>query len=197
MQATLYEQSISIEKADEQLRDLKGFDQIDVAELQGILFQRYERNPVLYDSIKGRLSVEESLDELAEINKGVRKIIPWRKNKAHNERFEQLGELVSAPHHLKTRGIFMPDNFFTAGVEVAVVAFGITYLLSTITLTPNPDASPEEIKKMFFDYRVVLPATFSSVMSPFLGFVLNLVRLDKVGKDEVRYVDTKVRELYR
>ena len=104
---------------------------INVADLQRVLFQGYEGNSVLCDAIQRRQSIEESLKELGQVNRGIiRKAIPHRINRGHNERLEQLGELVSEPHHLRTSGILMPDNFISTGAIAAVMYFGMFHFLN-------------------------------------------------------------------
>lgn len=115
MRNTLYSQLTDVEEMDERLKELKSLSSIDVPKLQKELFERYEKNPVLYDAMQYKQSVSESLEELAQINKGVRRILPWRKDEVHNKRLEQIGELIYAPYHLQTAGIFMPDNLVTTG----------------------------------------------------------------------------------
>ncbi|MBU0894437.1 MAG: hypothetical protein KKF48_05180 [Nanoarchaeota archaeon] len=197
MKATLYRQAKDIERMDEKLRDLNSSNQVDVAELQRNLFQRYESNPVLYDAMQESQSIEESVAELGQVNRGIRKILPWRRNKGHNERLKQLGELVSEPYHLHTSGIFMPDNLITTGAEVTAMAFGVSYLMSRYLLSPNPDVSPEEIQQTMHVFDVVLPTVMSALMAPMFGLLTNMRRFTGLPTEEAKYLDGKVQEFYK
>ncbi len=192
MEATLYEKAKDIEIMDERLRNLNSSNMIDVAELQRNLFERYESNPVLYDAMQGRQSVEESVEELGQVNKGIRKILPWGINKGHNERLKQLGELVSEPYHLRTFGIFTPDNLITTGAETTALTFGITYLMSRYLFTP-----PEEFQQTLHTFQVAIPTIVSALMAPVFGVGMNLRRFTGLPTDKAKYLDGKVQEFYK
>ncbi len=197
MKVTLYRQAKDIERMDEKIRDLNSSNQIDLAELQRNLFQKYESNPVLYDAMQGNQSIEESVAELGQVNKGIRKILPWGKNKGHNERLKQLGELVSEPYHLHTSGIFAPDNLITTGAEVTAMVFGVSYLMTRYLLSPNLDVNPEEIQQTMHIFNVVMPTAMSALMAPMFGFMTNMRRFTGLPTDEAKYLDGKVQEFYK
>lgn len=160
--------------------------------------QEYEENPVLYDAIQRKQSVEESLQELAQVNNGIRKILPWRKNKGHNERIKQLGELVSEPDHLHTNGIFVPDNLITTGTEVIATVFGVSYLVSRGLLTSNPEVSPEEFQQTTYIWQVAMPIFVSVLLAPAYGLLTNKRRFfESLPTDEAKYLDAKVQEFYK
>ena len=196
MEATLYEQAKDIERMDERLRDRNSSNQIKVAELQRNLFQRYGKNPVLYAAIQGRQSVEESLLELGQINKGIRKILPWGRNKGHNERLKQLGELVSEPYHLQTSGILVPDNLITTGVELIAMAFGVSYFLAKYLVALTPDTNSEEFQQTMHTLQVVMP-NVTYVLAPMFGLLINSRRFRRLPTDEAKYLDGKVQEFYK
>ena len=197
MKTTLYQQVREIESIDETLRGLDSSSKTDVLKLQRELFKKYEENPVLYDAIKGKQTIGESLEELSQINKGIRKILPWRKDKSHNKRLKQLGELVSEPYHLRADGIFNPDNLITVGAETMAVVIGLGYLLSKYLITLNPELSPEELQEMLHLTRVIVPVATSAVAAPILGLVSNVRRFDPLPRHEAKYLDKKVTEFYK
>ena len=168
---------------------------IDVEKMQKDMFYLYESNPILYDAMQGQQSIEDSLEELGHVNKGIKKILPWRKDKVNNERLEQIGELISKPSYLKTRGIFVPDNVITAGVEIAAFSFGVFYLGTRFLVTPNYD--PEQLQNDIHFYHVVLPAITSVLFTFSLGSLLNYERFTKLPIDEAKYLDGKIKELYK
>ena len=110
MKKTLYEKLTGIEQINESLKNeasklneflnLKDYEvykhivdsipQVDIIKTQQSLMEEYEKNPVFYDAIQKRLTIEESLMELSKINKGIRKFLPRMKNNAHNEKLKQI-----------------------------------------------------------------------------------------------------------
>jgi len=198
MKSTLYEQAKDIEKIDNKIRDLNSSNQINVAELQKNLLQRYEQNLVFYDAMQGKQSVEETLEELGQVNKGIRKILPWKKNKGHNERLDQLSELVSKPYHLNTSGIFMPDNLITIGAEVTALAFGTSYAFAKF-LMPEMYVEPdlEFLTQNMKIHTTVIPAFMSALMAPILGLSINSKRFTGLPIGEAKYLDGKIQEFYK
>jgi hypothetical protein len=193
MRETLYSKLTDIEEIDEKLKELKSQNLIDVLKLQEGLFKIYEKNPVLYDAMQDKQSVSESLEELAQINKGIKKILPWRKDKIHNERLNQIGELIHAPYHLQTTGIFMPDNLITTGVETTAIAFGMCYVLGNI-LTSHPIS---QATQSLFQFEI--PLAFSALMAPVWGLMTNFQRFNNlfsISKDQAKYLDDKIKELF-
>jgi hypothetical protein len=186
---TLYEQTKAIEKIDKNLKDLKSSKQINVTELQRTLFKRYESNLVFGNAVLGSQTIEETLEELGQVNKGIKKILPWKKDKFHNYRLEELGELISTPYHLETNGIFMPDNLITAGAEITAMAFGSSYFLLEYLFAPSPNLDPH--------FKVVLATSMSALLAPAVGLGINMNRFSKLPRDEAKYLDEKIQEFYK
>ena len=195
---TLYQQLREIESIDKKLKDIDSSSEMDVLKLQRTLFRKYEKNPVLYDAIQGKQTIGESIEELSQINKGIRKILPWGVNEGHNKRLKQLGELVSEPHYLHTRGIFMPDNLIMGGAETTAVIFGFWYLTSVL-LKYNPESgSLEEFQQAVNVWRVLMPTVMSVVYAPIGALVANWERFKSpLPRDEAEYLDEKVIEFYK
>jgi hypothetical protein len=180
----LYERLIEIEEMNETLRGLELDNPINTGELQKKIIWEYAFNPVMSDALRGRQTITESLEELAEINKGIRRFLPHRKNKVHNERVEQMGELVSGVNNLRTYGIFYPDNAVTAGLETVTMIFGISYLM--FSLWEFPRLNDSEAAR-----------TISTILSPPFGIVAGLAlnRSGNLPTDETEYLDMKVKTL--
>jgi len=176
--------------------------EIDISEVERKLIREYEGNPVLDDAIHGRQSIRESLDELAQVNTGIRKFLPRRKNKAHNERLEQLGQLVTKPDHLSAVGVWYTDNVVTGAVGVSALTFATCYAVAKF-LIPDMDINPDPdyIAKMTSIYQTVMPAFASALLAPLIGFAMNLNRLAcfgaKLPTQEAGYLDLKVKEFYK
>lgn len=182
MTATLYERYQKIQETNTLSKEYSGFGLRNLEGVERDLFQEYENNPVFYDAIHGRQTIEESLEELALVNKGIRKILPWKKDEEHNERLKQIGELVTKPFHLRTAGIFCPDNFITTFLEVTPLLYGFGCLINQYS--PFPASSPGEI--------LMLSASFGLIM----GVGTNFGRRGKLPIDEAKYLDEKVKEFY-
>ena len=163
-----------------------------VDELQKNVFEEYRQNPVLYDAVSGRRSIEESAKELAQIRRHFKALLPWRKNNSHNERAEQIQELIYTPE-LTTHGILVPDNVLNQ----------LLYVSGTLW------AMDEVVSQYFGEGRVNLEMFGVGALIGGLGIVLfNMIP----GKGtrynawranvpemvaEAKYLDTKVKELYR
>jgi len=153
---------------------------------------QYEENPVFRDAIKGRQSIEESLKELAQINQGIRKILPRRKNRAHNERLEQLGQLISIPDSFSADGILIPDNVITGSVEATAALFTVYSFCELIWPKITNTDFPMSLKDMLF---------FSVTPSLLFGGLINFLRSFyplQGGSffEEAKYVDQKIQEFY-
>ncbi len=171
--------------------------QIDIFSVQKELIKSYESNPVFYDAVSGKQSIEDSLNELSKVNKGIRKILPRVKNSVHNKRVNQIEELISGTLGLRTYGIFAPDNLITAGAEITAMTFGTCYLLSRYLFAPNLNLSQEEFQQMMTIQQVILPTTISAISAPVMGMTLNSPRFLSRPINEAKYLDAKVQEFYR
>jgi len=178
----LHDKLIEVERLAKHLVIYKSLDQIDVPKTQREIFKEYESNPVLHDALVGRQTVAESLEKLAHINKGAKRFLPHKKDEAQNERVGQMEELVSGIDDLRTRGIFYPDNAVAGAIGTAGIVFGVKYLST----------------KLFGISNSELGARVITMLSPvFVGFGgLALNRSDHLPKNEARYLDEKVQELY-
>lgn len=195
MESTLYQQFVNLEEIQQGFEKLE-YSGFDVSAVQKNLLRKFEKNPVLIDALERRKSIEESVYELSEINKGIKKFLPHKVNKPHNQRIEQIGELISEPSHLETNGIFALDNLVTGVLGIAVASFGASYFISKFLSHPDPNLNPEELQQYLHTTRVVLPLTSSALYSPIIGFALNLNRFNKNSSiDEAKYLDKKIEEL--
>lgn len=153
----------------------------------------YENNPVLNDAVEGRQSISDSLSELAQINKGWKVMLPRRKNKAHNERIEQMGELISEPSGLITRGLFYPDNAVSLTCYTAVALTILEKVLLNYDLLVGNN--PIEIAKSLRDF-----AKTSVVGSIGMGLICGWSdneRTTKLPFGQAQYLDEKILELYK
>ncbi len=176
----------------------KHFSETYILQIQEDLMREYEENPVLDDAIKDKISVEDSLLELGVVNKGIRKVLPRRKNKAHNERLEYLGELIEEPTQLRANGIFWPDNFVTTAAYTtiaisAICYFGAEPFIRNLYVNPDPASLARDIK----DYQTIIPLTYSAIAAPMLGIGTNLGRFHSLPTKQAKYIDKKVNQLHK
>lgn len=184
MNQTLYTEVKLIEDCNQRLEEIDYSGPIDIYEATQKLFKQYEGNPVFDDAIKGKQSLEESLDELTQINKGIRKILPWRKDRVHNERLSQLGELISEPEHLRAKGIFIPNNVVSLGVFGETLVVGACYAM-------------EKINGLNYGELLSWAPAQSAVFLGVAGVMFNIQRLMPLPTQEARYLDAKIKEVYK
>ena len=186
---TLYNRLIDFEQADEDIKSLIGSSQIDMLNLQKRIFSEYEKNPILYDAIKDRKSIERTVEEITQINGGIGRILPWKKDIEHNGRLNNLRELIDVPDCLRTQGFFVPDNFITATLEISSISFGILYPI-TLFVTNS-----EEIRHIM----QISSAMISSVVGFSAGAIMTYRRTLGVPEifEEAKYLDKKIKKLYK
>lgn len=198
MQATLYAQAQEIEEIDKRLIELNSPNQIDVIGLQRSLLQSYEENPVFYDAIKGKMTIEDSLNELAQINKPVRRLFPRRKDKVHNRRIEQIGELITRSFHLKTKGILGFDNFVGVTAMTALGCYSLFNL--TIPYVVNGlcgETNPIETQQFAIFMKNIITPVITLGTSPFMGVLAQIERsTGGLPTDEAKYLDDKIKDFY-
>ena len=213
MKKTLYEKLTGIEQINESLKNeasklneflnLKDYEvykhivdsipQVDIIKTQQSLMEEYEKNPVFYDAIQKRLTIEESLMELSKINKGIRKFLPRMKNKTHNERLKQIGRLISEPAYLEASGILTPDNIITTGIESSIIIsglFGFSFLFLK-------DFLPSDISSEMYRQLSNFVDTYTFLTVPILSLVMNASRFKSLPINEAEYLDEKIKEFYR
>ena len=213
MKKTLYEKLTGIEQINESLKNeasklneflnLKDYEvykhivdsipQVDIIKTQQSLMEEYEKNPVFYDTIQKRLTIEESLMELSRINKGIRKFLPRMKNKTHNERLKQIGRLISEPAYLEASGILTPDNIITTGIESSIIIsglFGFSFLFLK-------DFLPSDISSEMYRQLSNFVDTYTFLTVPILSLVMNASRFKSLPINEAEYLDEKIKEFYR
>ena len=194
--STLYNQAKYVEEINNTLKTLNvsNQDQIDVTKFHKTLFEKYNTNPIMHDAIHGRQTIGKSIEELGNINKGIKKFLPWKKDKIHNQKLKELGELVSTPFQLYTYGIFNPDNFITAATEVTGLCFGTTYLFCKL-IEPSISINTIEAQHLL-DYRLAFSSIMSTILAPSLGFFMSSARFRSLPKNEAKYLDEKIEKLF-
>lgn len=170
--------------------------EVDINGLQLNLFDSYDNNSVLSDAKVGKLSIEDTIAELEQINRGIRKFLPRAVNKAHNDRLKDLGDLISMPTNLKTRGIFFPDNIITVATEIGIIAYAAFYAVSMYAL-PSAAFTPDQNELAMHLCKFVAPTALTAMAAPLTGAIINSYRITEMPIDEARYLDNKIKELYK
>jgi len=124
------------------------------------------------------------------VNKGIRKILPRRKDKIHNERINQIGKLIKKPYQLEKNGLFFPDNIINFMVEVGALSFLVS---PSGNLLLNKISSQQ--KEIF---NLYIPLFLTGTLGVGLGSLVNsYFRSGKLPFDEAKYVDAKIKEFYK
>lgn len=88
-------------------------------------------NRLVEDAMDGRRTVLETYLKLANINHGVKRFLPRRKDPRHNTAVEELGAVIGedAVEHLVTRGIFARDNAVAGLVGGGTITAAVYFAL--------------------------------------------------------------------
>ena len=167
----------------------KDIPKIDIFKVHKNIMDEYTDNPVFHDSVTGEKTIEQTVIELGQVNKGIRKILPRKKNKIHNERLEQVGNLVGYSSHLEALGIWVPENLIW-GLGAAALGIASVYL-AVGNLIP-PDQVIGNSKSPWGALGVLY-----SVAGPALGICLQTKRLGHLPIEKAKYLDQKIEELYK
>jgi hypothetical protein len=193
---TLYDYCQYVEVLDVKLQDSPNPPLVSLSHIQRDVFRKYEGNPVLHDAIYGKQSIEYSLLDLSKVNKGIRKVLPWKRDEAHNDRLLQIGELLPEPEYLKTRGILYPDNVTTFVVGSAALSFiGFNLLINYVS--PHTSLNPEQLALWQKNWGLYAPSIMSFIFAPMFGSLSNRPRFGNLPLDQAKYLDGKVEEFYR
>ena len=182
----LYDRLAEVEELAKHYIIYKGLNQINVPETQRKIFEEYESNPVLHDALLGRQTVADSLEELAQVNKGARRFLPHRRNNAHNNRVARMGELVPDVGTLMTRGILYPDNAIFATLGAAAIALGTAFVLSKLSGTNGNEITQR--------WNIAYPSIMFPILAVFGSATRN--RSKHLPRNEARYLDDKVSQFY-
>ena len=179
--------------------DLEGFQdvsiktpEVDISRIQRRAFENYATNEILNSAIYGERPIEKSVEELSSHLRGISKILPHRKDKQHNARVKELGQLVGYTRNLEKSGLFVPDNIVTIPTYMTTLSFGIGYFLSGYLF--KPDTDPEMINA----YQTILPTAMSILFSTFgtLGLISELRTIPRSLKEQAKYIDDKIEKLF-
>ena len=183
----------------DRFRDLPGYTEIeipetpeiDIAQIQRGIVKEYEDNPHFQRAVNGEETIEETYNRLNKVNQGIWRALPRRKNLEHNQEVEQLGELVGGLGHLKTKGIFAPDNIISAITYAIPLTILVCYIL-TKCFSIKEGMTPEEIS-LNNDGMI----SYGMFMGSIIGGLWGMSKRDGMDKtNESRCLDKKIQEFY-
>ena len=152
------------------------------------IISKYSKNPFVKRAILGQGTIEESLEEIDNDEEGlIRKFLPRRKDKNHNQRVKQLEDIFGWLPQYRHRGISFPDNFVTTTLEsfpsMMLLASGVNLFMNYVGgIDPGLD--------------MAIPTFIATIMSPGLGLLSNVNRFRYAPRKEARYIDRKIKEAY-
>jgi len=187
---TLYKQLKDIERVYKNFEEKGLSHQFPIISTQQSLLQKYEENPIFLEAIQKRKTIEENLAELSQVNRHIFQLLPRRKNKLHNERVEQMGELISSTYQLKTRGIFAFDNAVNGVIVGGLIGYlGIHVLAWLFGQGEDPSVVKSNTDK-------ILP--FATFLSAACGGSMEhgAKRRGDLPFKEAKYLDEKIKEFY-
>ena len=84
-----------------------------ILKVQRDAINHYRNNPVVDDAVRKVRSVEDVYLELREVNKGISRFLPRKKDRKHNERVSALGDVVGFGNVIPffKNGLLSLDNF--------------------------------------------------------------------------------------
>lgn len=164
----------------------------DILSKQKKLILAYKENPFVDSSLQGKKKIEQHLAEVSQINKGIKRYIPRRKNKEHNRKVDYLGQIIGKTNVFPfyTRGIFTPDNLVTGAVGPVLV--GLTgIVIGSFTYGFNLSAAA----------KLLIPTTFLSGIFGNFGYSSRKEPYSELeictdAEARARYVDRKIEDLF-
>ncbi len=206
--STLYKKLTQVENAQSSLAKVREFveaqfgpyvaenielhvpSQESIVRAQRALFDQYADNDVLRDATQGRITVVKSLEKLTEVNKGIRRILPRKRDEIHNERVKNMGALVGELKQIRSRGIYFPDNLVTG------FTYGAAATYAFIEFVAKPLFIMAGITESEINNEPGLIRNFSLTLGSMGGIFSQLARIDGGSKvNAAQYLDQKIAEL--
>jgi hypothetical protein len=169
-------------------------------EKQKKIMELYRNNPILNNAIADIQSIEDRLTELAQINKGIRKYLPRRKDSEYNREVEYMEELTgSSLAGLKSRGVFTPDHIFSTlpcnliGSEAMIL--GIVYFMGKFDPSIDVSQRYENIIKYFAPGYAALITTITAGKFNIMTYKV-WDRFYRLPFEQARFLDERIDEIY-
>jgi len=176
---------------------------LDTAAAQALVLENNLWNPVISDSVERHRTadasyrtVEEVYQELLERAGGWRRLLPQRRDPAHNAQLDHFVPLIMETQDLRRRGVYVPDNFVTMTLEtpalVGIPCAALIYLATLVwpeTFSPTTDAIVEALKQPE-TYRAIAPQ--AGIISACGGLFASATRFPNAGKEQSVYIDNTI-----
>jgi len=163
---------------------------IDIESVQKGIFCEYKGNSILQNALSGCKSIEQTVDELSQINKGIKRFLPHRKNKEHNQKCDELSDLMPERYHLRTNGLLALDNFVNNTVLWSAVSFALCRGME-LSFSFESNTMPDQILSTYAPIAM-------SILMMIAGMNHNRYRKEGIAKTKeyARYLDHKIEALY-
>lgn len=174
--------------------NLSDYSRKQILKIQKNLFEKYRRNNfVLSNAIEGEPSLEDCFWQLSKVNKGIRVILPRKKDEEQNRKARKMGELIPDLPYLEKDGIFHLDNYITSlgtNTASAILAGGVIYGLSQLFG-----------KSIQLETVICLSGLFGLInfsrQEPIIDNLRGNCKLKtRLAFSEIRYLSDKIREFY-
>jgi len=156
-------------------------------------------NPILHDAKLGYQSIEDKLCELSKINKGIRGILPRRKNEERNKQVEHMEELLGYNlDGLKSLGVFRDDNIFSAAALNTVISEAVLLgMMYTLSLTDPESSIPSGGCVFMAKYGAPFLSLLFTGVTRGKGtmFGSGAERIYKLPYDRARFLDEMIRKI--
>ena len=133
----------------------------DIRQVQKNLILGYRDNDYLRQDLDGTKSLRTAMEELDSNYRGIRGLIPHKKNNSLNQKYRIMGELVKCGYRYEVGGIFAPDNLLTFAIYMFLLAF----VTDNYTYITNGNFRPEDIQKFSLLQWLFLPAGAAALVS--------------------------------
>lgn len=158
------------------------------------MIESHAKNSILLDSLRRKKTIEAKIDELYDnLNKGIWKYLPKRKNEQQNHEIEQMMELVGAYDGIRrlesTHMIDLRNNVINYPIFCGIM---MGTLITACHYFGASDFSNEPLipNLLMIEIATIIPTgLLSIVVTPYRSEF-------KEVKEKARYIDQKIEELF-
>jgi|APSaa5957512576_1039674.scaffolds.fasta_scaffold18168_2 hypothetical protein len=139
--------------------------------------------------------IEYTFDQLSWHNKGLRRVLPRRKNSYTNYKVQCLSEIVGDVSGLKHNGIFKMDNVLSGIMHCLPAGYWLARGVSAFAKGPVLASGMEQLEYQFLDRALdIIGALWGTMAGASMGSNARYVSLDI--QENAKYVDGKIKTLF-
>lgn len=195
MNAALYDRFRKVEEINKELQCVDPSSRIDVDGVQRNVLASYTDNEVLSEVLSGEVQLESKLSELNdEINKGIKRILPRKRDPEHNRYIDSFEELLGATpvtgslDSLRARGRWFPDNLVNGFIGGTVGGLIMFYFMSQLGEPIDPE------KVGIWNYVSAAVGLVGGLYTGIGGQAI--MRPGKLPIARAKYLDERIAELH-